>query len=138
MKVIESAAMRYSPRSAGITWQCPISRLTGDPVPGLHMDDFRVYQDLRDVRVRVWRETLLQERCIVVLKQALAVYIVQHPDAAGTVFHRQHKFVLGQRKFDEVNLIWDHQARILECSHTEGLSNWLSVSWIEADSPHIE
>ena len=35
----------------------------------------------------------------------LSVHIVQHPDAAGTVFHRQHEFVLGQRKLDEVNLI---------------------------------
>src|SRR6185369_2724098 len=42
----------------------------------------------------------------------LSIHIVQYPDAAGTVFHRQHKFVLGQRKFDEVNLIWDHQARV--------------------------
>jgi hypothetical protein len=80
----------------------------------------------------------------VAMRCCLAVDIVEHPDAAGTVFHRQHEFVLGQRKRDEVNLMRDHQARILECiygrcwcRHTEGFSNWLSVSWIEADSPDV-
>jgi hypothetical protein len=31
----------------------------------------------------------------------LPVHVIQHPDAAGTIFHRQHKSVLGQRKLDK-------------------------------------
>jgi hypothetical protein len=56
----------------------------------LHIDENGVCQDLRDyfefptnMRVRGWRETLLQERCIVVLKQALAVYIGKRPGLAS-------------------------------------------------------
>ena len=52
--------------------------------------------------------------------------------------HGQHEFVLGERKFDEANLIRDHQARALKFRHLKGFSNCLSVSWIEADSPDIE
>ncbi len=109
------------------------------------MDGFAVSQDLRDyfqfptnMRVRGWRERLLQERCIVLLKQALAVYIVQHPDAAGFFRHGQHEFVLGERKPHRRYPSWNHQSRPFNFQHLKRLPNRLSPVRIEVDPPDIK
>ena len=68
----------------------------------------------------------------------LLAHVIEHPDAARKVLHRQHELVLAERKPDRLYQLRDHQAGALKGRNPERFSNRLSLGRIEVDSPNVE
>ena len=67
----------------------------------------------------------------------LRAYMIQHPNASGRLRQVDKKRIAIERNFDRYYFVGKHQSRTFKFCHTEWLTDYPSLGWIEAYSPDI-